>query len=270
MNPVFRLISAEITKSVRLKLPWLGLGFSVLVAFFARQYVEGFAAPGEISTREYLTTNVNLLSTAIIPIFSTIFASSLIASETSRGSLRLVLPRPIYRSHFLHAKLTIGVLYLLLLFVVNLAVALPIALGYPERSAFDEGVELPSRTGQIMILGIALGLTLLPHLATVCFGFLVSVLSRSVATAIGVAVGLIFCMLPIQALVEIGSVRIGDYMFSSYYDDAMGIGNSIASGITSESWRQQKVYYLLATSLISSVVFLTLAYRVFTRRDFND
>lgn len=268
MPAVIRLTSAEFMKAIRLKLPWLGLAFSALIAVLARNVVERMATPGEISARVYLVSNLNLLSTAIIPIFSTVFAAALMASETSRGSLRMILPHPISRSSFLHAKLLTGLGYLLLMFAVNLAVALPIAAGYPLSTKFDRGFDIPSLGGQLSIAGISLGLTLLPHAATVAFALLVSVLSRSVATAIGVAVGLVFCLLPIQVFVRIGRIDIGDYIFSSYYDEAIGIGDTIAGGIP-ESWNQHSMHMLLATSLISAAVFLGVAYGVFTRRDLN-
>ncbi len=268
MGAITRLISAELMKAVRLKLPWMGLAFSAIIAVLAKQTVERMATPGELSSRVYLSYNLNLASTAIIPIFSTVFAATLLASETSRGSLRMILPHPIRRSQFLHAKLITGLLYLLLMFLANLAVALPIAAGYPLTTKFDEGMDLPGLGGQLWIFAIAFGLTYIPHAATVCFALLVSVLSRSVATAIGVAVGLIFCLLPIQVFVRFGDVDLGDYIFSSYYDKAIGIGNSIAIGIP-ESWNQENMHLLLATSLLSSAVFLGTAYWVFIRRDMN-
>jgi ABC-2 type transport system permease protein len=254
-------------KAVRLKLPWMGLGFSALMAVVARHTVERMAAPGELSTRVYLTANMNLLSTSIIPIFSTVFAATLMAGETSRGTLRMLLPRPIWRSTLLHAKLLTGLGYLALMFIANLAVALPIAASYPGQNTFDIGIDLPSLPAQLATLGIVLGLTFLPHAATVCFALLISVISRSVATAIGVAVGLVLCLYPIQ-IVRIGSINIGDYMFSSYYDDAIGLGDNIASGFH-ETWGQENIQMLVLTSAVSAALFLAAAYWTFTRRDLN-
>jgi len=245
----------------------MGLFFSALMAVVAKHTVERMGAPGELSMRVYLVANLNLLSTSIIPIFSTVFAATLMASETSRGSLRMLLPRPIYRSSLLHAKLITGLVYLALMFAANLFVALPIASSFPVKNIFDEGPNFPELPAQLMIFLVVLGLTFLPHAATVCFALLISIVSRSVATAIGVAVGLVLCLYPIQ-IIHLGSIRLGDYMFSSYYDDAIGIGDSIASGIP-ETWNQENMQMLMLTSLISSALFLAIGYRVFTRRDMN-
>jgi ABC-type transport system involved in multi-copper enzyme maturation permease subunit len=267
MSALSRLLAAEFTKAVRLKLPWMGLAFSALMAVVARHTVERMAAPGELSTRVYLTANMNLLSTSIIPIFSTVFAATLMASETSRGTLRMILPRPIWRSTLLHAKLFTGLGYLLLMFLANLAVALPIAASYPVQNQFDIGIDLPGLPSQLLTFAITLALTYLPHAATVCFALLISVISRSVATAIGVAVGMVLCLFPIQ-IIRIGNINIGDYMFSSYYDDAIGLGDSIASGFP-EKWTQENIQMLILTSAISAALFLAAAYYTFTRRDLN-
>jgi hypothetical protein len=88
-----------------------------------------------------------------------------------------------------------------------------------------------------------------------------------VATAIGVAVGIVLCLFPIQ-IIRVGNFRLGDYMFVSYYDDAIGIGDSLASGIP-ESWNQDKMHLLVLTSVITAALCLAIAYRVFTRRDLN-
>lgn len=268
MGTFNRLISAEITKAAYLKLPWLGLGFSALAALMAKQTVERMAAPGELSSRVYMTFNLNLVSTSIVPIFCTIFAATLIAAETSRGTLRMVLPRPILRSQFLHSKLFTGLLYLVLLFAVNLTVALPIANSYPLLNSSEQPQDVPPGLNQALIFAAGLGLTLLPHIATVCFALMVSVLSRSVATAIGVAVGIIFCMLPIQVYAQFGTIDLGDFIFTSYWDDAIGIADSNASGIY-DSWNQSNIHLLLTTSLISAALFLLVTYRVFTRKDLN-
>lgn len=255
-------------KASRLKLPWMGLAFSALTAFLAQHNVERAALPGELNSRVYLKTSLLMASTAIIPIFSTVFAATLIAAETSRGTLRMLLPHPISRASFLHAKLLTGLFYLFLMFLANLAVALPIASTYPFLSTIDEGMDIPGLPAQVGIFTLGLILTYLPHAATVCFAMLVSILSRSVATAIGVAVGIIFCLLPIQVFVSIGTVDIGDYIFSSYYDSALGVVDLISSGFH-ESWNQENMRLLLSTSLVSSAVFLATAYLVFTRKDLN-
>ena len=257
------------TKIWRTRFPYLGLAASALTALVAYQSVRRFAAPGELTFSAYLVTSINICSTAIIPIFSTVFAATLIAGETSRGTLRSILPRPIRRSQFLNAKLLAGFLYLLLLFAANLAVSIPIAMQFPAHPALDELAQLPSAGLQVGIFALGFLLTLIPHLATVCFGFMVSVLSRSLVTSIGVAVGIILSLMPLQVLIHFGSFDLEQWLFTNYYDAGMKIVANKTSAIY-DTWAQESVYRLLGTGVVSAVVFLAISYWIFLRRDINE
>ena len=269
MRSVSRLFLAELTKIWRTKFPYFGLVASALVAVIAKQIVDRNEVADEATMSGYLSVALNLCSTLVAPIFVVIFAAMLVASETSRGTYRMVLPRPITRSSFLTAKLLAGLMYMVLIFAANLAVAVPIAMRYPLHSASDANAQIPGALEQTGIYATAVLLTLLPHVATVCFGFLISVLSTNVGTAIGVAVGVLLSLLPISVFVQIGDFRLKDWLFSEHYDTAIGIATERAQLISGATWDQAKVYSLLATSLLSIAVFLALSYTYFTRRDLN-
>ncbi|MCX7717957.1 MAG: ABC transporter permease [Candidatus Sumerlaeaceae bacterium] len=274
MNPsgmlgrVARLYRSELTKAWRTKLPYVGLVASALMALVARQSVEGLSRPGTITAPSYFAASVNMSTTIIVPIFATIFAAMLVAGETSRGTLRTILVRPVTRREFLTAKLLSGMTYLFLLMLANVVPALVIASGYPAVAYADRGIGLPGPAQQVGIFALALALTLIPQAATVCFGFFISTLAPNVATAIGLAVGLLLSLEPIKQFVRFGAFELETWLFTSYYDTAIGIADSKASGIY-EVWGQWKVWMLLGTSLVSSLVFLAVAYRVFARRDLN-
>lgn len=265
---ILRLFSAEIAKAWRTKFPYLGIAASALMAVVARQSIEQFQSSEVVTGPSYFPAAVNMATTLIIPIFATIFGSMLVASETSRGTLRTVLTRPVSRADFLTSKLLSGIFYLFLLVAANLATAALIASNYPIKSAFDEGIRIPDLAGQIAIFATAILLTLLPLVATVCFGFMVSVLSVSVATAIGVAVGLLMAIQTAKELIRFRNFALSDWLFLSYYDTAMGIASSKVSGIYDE-WGQNSVYLLAGTSLASIALFLGVSYWLFLRRDLN-
>src|SRR5690349_6426253 len=100
MRMVSRLFLAEMTKVWRTKFPYFGLVAGALVALIAKQIVERNEMADEVTMGGYLSVALNLCSTLVAPIFIVIFASMLVASETSRGTYRMVLPRPIHRSSF--------------------------------------------------------------------------------------------------------------------------------------------------------------------------
>lgn len=264
-----RLFRAEMTKVWRTKFPYFGLLASGLAALIAKQTATSAANPEEMTAAAYLALSLNLCSTLVAPIFIVVFAAMLVASETSRGTHRMVLPRPIRRSQFLTSKLLTGLSYMGLLFLAHLAVAIPLALQYPLKSAYDEHVPIPGGGTQTLIFSAAIAFTLLAHTATVCFGFLISVLSTNVGTAIGVAVGVLLSLLPVSVFVRFGDFRLGDWLFSSYFDTAIGIANDKAQLIAGATWSQEKVWMLLGTSTVSCVAFLVVSYWYFTRRDLN-
>ena len=263
-----RLFRAEMAKTWRTKFPYLGIVASALMALIAKQSAEGLSQPGSITAASYFTASINMSTTIVVPIFATIFAAMLIAGETSRGTLRTILVRPVYRSEFMTAKLLAGLFYLILLVLANVLTALVIATNYPLTAPFDKNIQLPGAIEQVGIYAIGLALTIIPQIATVCFAFFISTVSASVATSIGVAVGLLLSLQPIKQFIRFGSFDLDTWMFSSYYDSAMGIADSMAAGIY-ETWGQEKIYMLLGTSLVSIGIFVGISYWYFMRRDLN-
>jgi ABC-type transport system involved in multi-copper enzyme maturation permease subunit len=268
LSRVGRLFSAEMTKAWYTKLPYLGVACSALMALIAKQSVESFAQPGEITASSYFSASINLSSTLTTWVFSTIFASMLVASETSRGTFRTLLIRPVSRIEFLSAKLLSGIAYMLLLFATNAGVSLAIARGYPLAGAFDSRIEIPGAAEQIGTYSIALLLSLLPQIAAVCFGFVVSVLSANVGTAVGVSLGLLLSLQTAKQFIRIGEFELNRWVFNTYYDEAMRIASIKASGMY-EVWLQDKVFFLIGTSLVSAAVFVTIGFWSFLRRDLN-
>jgi|GEM_PF-3376427 len=268
LREVNRLILSEIAKVCHTKIPYVGIACSALMALVAKQSVESFAQPGEVTAYNYFSSSAMLAATLTTPIFATIFAALSIASETSNGTLRVVLVRPVSRFQFLTSKFLVAILYLVLLVVANCAVALLIARGYPLRNAFDKNLELPSPTVQVLIYFYGLLLSLLPQIATVAFAFLVSVLVTTGGSAVGIALGLLLTLQAAKQFISIGGYELSTFVFSTYYDLPMKIADAKAGGMY-ELWLQERTYWMLGTSGIAILVFLALSYYVFLRRDLN-
>jgi ABC-type transport system involved in multi-copper enzyme maturation permease subunit len=265
---VSRLYSAEMMKVWRTKFPYLGLAASALMALVAKQSAEDMSQPGGLTGAVYFTTSVNMSTTVIVPVFSVIFGAMLVAGETTRGTLRTLLVRPVSRGDFLTAKLLAGVTYTLLMVLANVATALVIARGYPLRSTFDASVPVPGLREQVGIFTLAMVLTLLPQFATLCFGFFVSVFSANVATAVGVAAGIWLTLQPAKEFIHFGGFELSEWLFLDYYDKAIKIANDKAGGMY-ELFDQRNIYMLVATSLVAVTVFVGVSYWHFIRRDLN-
>ena len=267
-SEVRRLFVSEMAKIWRTKLPYLGLACNALMALVARQSVESFAQPGEITAFDYFVSSVILTSTLTTPIFAIVYSALTIAGETSRGTLRTVLVRPVTRTQFLSAKLLSALFYLLLLVGANALVACFIARGYPLRSPADPPLEIPSFPRQLGILLYGMALSLIPQIAAVTFAFLISVLVGSGGTAVGVALGLYLTITAAKQFISVGGYELSQFVFSTYYDLPMKIAASRIAGMY-DLWWQDRMIFMLASSLSIIIVFLAASYRIFLRRDLN-
>lgn len=268
LREVSRLLLCELQKVWRTKLPYIGLACNALMAFGAKQSVESFGQPGEVTAFNYFSSALILSATLTTPIFTTIFAALSVASETSNGTLRTILVRPVARWHFLTAKLLASLLYLATLVATNIAVALLIARGYPLRAPLERLAEPPSLSTQLAIFALGIGLSLLPQLATLSFGFMVSVLVARGGSAVGIALGLLFTLTAAKQFISVAGYELSTFVFSTYYDLPMKIADARAEGIH-EAWLQDRMLYMFGTSLLATVLFLAVSYWVFLRRDLN-
>lgn len=268
LSEVRRLFTCEMAKVWRTKLPYIGLACSALMALVAKQSVESFAQPGEVTSFTYFISSLILSSTLTTPIFATVYAALSVASETSGGTLRTILVRPVTRTHFLVAKNLSSVSYLILLFTANAVVAAVMAQGYPSRSSFDTMIESPPFLTQLALCVTGILLALIPQLATISFAFMVSVLAGSAGSAVGIALGLLLTVTAAKQFISIGGYEIRQFVFSTYYDQPMKIALAKIGGMY-ETWLQESTYYMLATSLTATLVFLSIGFFLFLRRDLN-
>jgi ABC-2 type transport system permease protein len=268
LSEVRRLFVSEMAKVWRTKLPYIGLACSALMAFVAKQSVESFATPGQVTAFNYFISSLILSSTLTTPIFATIFAAMTVAPETSRGTLRTILVRPVTRSQFLIAKLLSAVLYLVLLEVANALIAAMVAQKYPLNEAIDSSLDVPPLATQFVVCLTGLALALIPQLATVAFGFMISVLVTSGGTAVGIALGLYLTVTAAKQFISIAGYELSQFIFSTYYDLPLKIADAKIGGMY-EAWFQERTLYMFSTSLIALVAFLAVSFWLFLRRDLN-
>ncbi len=268
LSEVRRLFVSEMAKVWRTKLPYVGLACSALMALVAKQSVESFAQPGQVTAFNYFISSIILSSTLTTPIFATIFAAISVAAETSRGTLRTVLVRPVTRTQFLIAKFLSAVLYLVLLVATNALVAIIVAQKYPLNESLDASLEVPPLWSQLLICGSGLALSLIPQLATVAFGFMISIIVASGGTAVGMALGLYLTVTAAKQFISIGGYELSQFVFSTYFDLPLKIADAKISGMY-ETWLQERMLYMLSTSLVALAVFLAVSFWLFLRRDLN-
>jgi ABC-type transport system involved in multi-copper enzyme maturation permease subunit len=264
----------EFSKYARQKFPYLGL---IAVVLLAGLWVKSFPLITDIRrTNAFVVVVLGTIAatTSIFPVFSVIFASALVASETANGTYRNVLARPISRVEFLTAKIAFACAYALLLVALHLVTVFAMATAqFTFGPVVDEGIVVASTGEVIGAFSIAVLLTLVPLFALVCFGIMISTLSKSLTNALGISIGLLIAIEPIKVFVHWGNWQMKDYVVSTYLDKALVVAKNAAEGFSYQwlpsGWWRSDLSWGLMLSVATAAVFLFVSYYTFLRRDLN-
>lgn len=189
------------------------------------------------------------------------FSATLVASEKSHGTLRLLLVRPVLRHELLLAKFGMAGMYALVLVLVTAigAWAAPMAMG--ELLGVSYGGELVF-PGQAMQTAYALGMVLamLPLMAAAACCLLVSVIARNSVTAVLVALG---GWLTLEVVKH--PLGISRWVVTTYLETPWRVFTSQADGIAAE-WMPEATACVLVSAL-TMLTALGLAIAIFRRKN---
>jgi len=209
--------------------------------------------------------------TSLIALLSLIFSAMLVAGETSGGTFRMILPRPITRAEFLSAKILMGVTFSVLLIVFYIFVSLVSSIGIYSFGPIIEDQEVVMTTGVIAgQLALALLFTLLPLMAAVSYGIFMSVLSRSLATAIGASIGILLALDIIKHIFRVGDFMIKPYIFTTYFDEFLKIAQDYAQGLEVVWFDPDPEAIAIIVPIMTVAILTSLSFIIFLRRDLND
>lgn len=198
----------------------------------------------------------------LVTLFTVITAASIVSSEFSTGTIKMLLTRPMSRAKVLTSKLLTTFLFGLLLYVVNVVVSALIGL---VLFGMGTGVELEMVNGQVVEKAVWSDLAYHYLLSggdfvmSTLFAFLIGSVFRSSSLAIGLTMFLSFT----------GGMIV---MFLSRYDIVKYIwlthsdltqyehgGGSMIADVT--------LPFSLTVLTIYAVVFLVISYSTFMKRD---
>jgi len=269
LRRIGRAFQNELIKAGSLRFLYLGLVLSATLPYFCSEGFKQITREGELTGWTFLTNSIEVAVTSLIPIFTLIYASTLIAYETAYGRYRDMLSRPLARSEFLLAKILVGIFYLLILLGVNGASGMIIGKIRYGFSPIKDGELILVPTSRFLFsLGISYLFILFPLISIFAFGFLVSTLSRSLVGALGFALGIYLGIQPFKYLISIGSVHLDHYLSTSYMDEPFKILTNLAMGVEI-SWNIPEIHRCVGFSMIPIVLFFGLSFIIFLRRDLN-
>jgi ABC-type transport system involved in multi-copper enzyme maturation permease subunit len=266
---IFLAFKNELTKALSTRFLYLGLALSMALPWFCSQGFTQITDARNLTGFIYLTNSIQVAVTSLIPIFILIYGSVLIAYETSYGRYRDLLSRPLGRCEFLIAKIMIGLLYLAILVLGNLFAGILVGAFKYGFHPLKENEEIIVSQGRFIVsLVHSYMLVLFPLVAVFSFGFFISTLSRSLVGALGFALGIFVGIEPFKFLIPVGDHYLEYYLFSSYLDKPFAIMNDISMGIDVRWWSPE-IQRCIGYSLFYIVLFLSMSFIIFKRRDLN-
>lgn len=256
---VWNAYLVECMKAMRWKFTYLGPVLVIAMTMFTP-----FLQPGdsqEASSYGFIAFATALVLNLLGLLLILTYSASLVSSETSSGTIRLVLVRPILRHEFLLAKLLLGMTYAALITLLVAISTWSIGASRGNLSGVVYGGEMLYTSSQ-MATAYALGalVGLLPLFAVVAYALMISTLLRSSGAAVGAAIGVWIVFDTIKY-----PLHIAPLLFSSYLESPWQAFINRSEGLEA-SWAPQ-IYYLAATSFAAILVFTGVAVMSLRRRN---
>ncbi|GGD08598.1 ABC transporter permease [Pontibacillus salipaludis] len=201
--------------------------------------------------------------TGIIALFTIVVASSMVASEFSWGTIKLLLIRPVSRTKMILSKYITTVLFalfsLVLLFLFSFLVGSILygveGVGQPYLVYNNGSVEETNMIAHIIQL---FGFNSVDLLMMVTLAFMISTVFRSSSLAIGIAIFLLFTGPQLTQLLS--SYEWVKYvLFANTNLQQYTNGTPLVEGMT--------MTFSITVLLIYFVIFTTLTWVVFKKRD---
>ncbi|MEY9977898.1 ABC transporter permease [Lysinibacillus sp. RC79] len=213
----------------------------------------------DLSVASFMSFSGGMLT--LITLFTVITAASIVSSEFSTGTIKMLLTRPVSRAKILTSKLLTTFIFGLLLFVVNVVVSALVGL---ILFGGTTGVELEMVNGQVVEKAVWNDLAYHYLLSggnfvmSILFAFLVGSVFRSSSLAIGLTMFLSFTGGMI--VMFLSRFEIVKYIWITHSDlTQYESGQFIVDGMT--------MPFSLTILAIYAVIFLVISYMSFMKRD---
>ena len=262
-NMVLPLLRNEIAKVTRTKLPYFGLFGAFLVCLLIFFTTTALDSGGTLNAWGYVGLCMQCVFADVGLIFIAVFCAMLIAEETGFGTARMVLSSPVLRWELYTAKVLIGLLYMVVMFVTALLLSILLgSLKFQFGNIADSVGVIYGIKEVLWNFLLALFLDMLPMVALVMYGVFISAVTKRSGQAIGLVIGTII-------LIETAKhfINIGPYIFTTYRGFSWGIFHQIAQGVDYQ-WTPE-IWKMIIVSLIYCFVTFTAGLTIFAKHDLN-
>jgi Cu-processing system permease protein len=195
VNAIAILAMKEVRDGLRNR--WIAMTILVLTGLSLSLYFLGSAPTGETKVDSLAVTLVSLVSLSVylLPLIALMLSFDAFVGEFERGTMLLLLTYPVSRWQLIVGKFFGHMLILLLAIVIGCgSIALIVALT-DDGTAHDWSAYAAMMASSWLLGGVFVAL-----------GYLISVVVRERATAVGVAVGLWLLLVVLYDLVLLGTL----------------------------------------------------------------
>ena len=269
MPSAFSLSLIEYRKHSRTKLPYIGLVGAMIMAClwpYTLGYYTDTSTP--LSGYERLGITMQAIVSMLCPVFTAIFAATLVAGETSHRTIHYVLIRPITRLAFLASKFLIAFAYAIVLLLTGAVIAaIVIAIQPGYYSSLDRALNVHIPAMQYWPqFAMTLGMTLPALFATAAYGVFLSVLFRNTGAAVGTAAGLLVALEPLKQMIRWGDHSIAPLIWTNWFGQPLQLVVKLAAG-TPELWNTEKIWMSQIVPAVWIVIFAVGSVIIMKRRD---
>ena len=259
---IARILNAfriELAKAIRLRTTFLGpITIIIIILLTPFAYPLQQDSDSDYDFLAYvLPLSINVFGHFMVLIYS----ATLISTELSSGSIRMILTRPLRRREYLIAKLLHGLAYTLALNGIALLTAIGLVQLLGNLSGIYFGDELIyTDTEMIRTLFVTMLLTFLPQCASVSFALFMSTATKNPAAAVGGTVGFWIALETLKHPLDAQR-----YLFSTYAESPWTVFNDRCNGF--ESSFLPEAWWGIGISLAYIVVFGALTLYIMGRRN---
>jgi ABC-2 type transport system permease protein len=183
MQTMINLVTNETIKQASLTRTWILLGIILFINFIASIFVYMLFDGIQFSFWEFMRISSNLL--LAVQLFCLLIAGGIVSNEFSRGTIKLLLIRPVKRSTILLSKYLTVIVWALLLTTAHFLFSSLLGILWFYDSFFEFTVDFFVVAGAYVLRFI--------EMILICsLAFTLSVITRSSSFAIGLTIFLTF------------------------------------------------------------------------------
>ncbi|MFP6581932.1 MAG: ABC transporter permease subunit [Candidatus Hydrogenedentota bacterium] len=256
---ILNAYSIEISKVIRLRSTFLGPLLIIIIVLLAP-----FGYPiqqDNDSDYDFLAYVLPLAINVFGHFMVLIYSATLISTELSNGSIRMMLTRPLRRREYLMAKLLHGISYALVLNVIAVATAFVVVRVLGNLSGIYFGDDLIYTDKEMLTtLAYTIALTALPQFASVSFALLLSTATRNSAASVG---GALAVWIGLETLKH--PLGIQRYLFSTYAENPWAVFSDRCNAFPASF--VPDAYWGIAVPVLYIVIFSGLTLYIIGRRN---